>query len=49
MAGAHVLVCGMRGLAAEVCKNIVLAGDASFSLRGLRVHCIARFKTARKA
>jgi len=24
--GAQVLVCGMRGLAAEVCKNIVLAG-----------------------
>ena len=25
-AGARVLVCGMCGLAAETCKNIVLAG-----------------------
>jgi hypothetical protein len=25
-AGARVLVCGMSGLAAETCKNIVLAG-----------------------
>ena len=27
--GAQVLVCGMRGLAAEICKNIVLAGALS--------------------
>mmetsp|Transcript_56173 Transcript_56173/g.90944 ORF Transcript_56173/g.90944 Transcript_56173/m.90944 type:complete len:342 (+) Transcript_56173:3-1028(+) len=32
MSGAQVLVCGMRGLAAEVCKNIVLAGVGNVAL-----------------
>ena len=37
-AGAQVLVVGMRGLAAEVCKNIVLAG-AFFSTSD--AHCLS--------